>query len=232
MRLDHGERLAAWLEDAWIERYLERQLATGEEAWFEAYVMDKADLLDRLDVDSDLRDGLVPVSRDSSEDAEVDSGSLPTEKPTSSGPIPLPLRSTVRRIRLTQALALAASLVVGLGVGVLARRPAVDAPALVASPTRIVYDIVRDEQSPARIEHADSDSPYVLMEVAVPPGAERIRLKTENAPEQELTPSPDGFVSFLVKRKALKKFRLAEVSYALDGMTHVRRIDAPGGVSD
>jgi hypothetical protein len=57
----------------------------------------------------------------------------------------------------------------------------------------------------------------VLVEVAVPPGAENIVLKMAQTPEQGLTPSPDGFVSFFVRRETLAKSRDARIEYRILG---------------
>jgi len=72
----------------------------------------------------------------------------------------------------------AASLLIGVGVGALGRgaRSADVDHGVIASPTRIIYDTMRGDSTPARIEHATSQSTYVLVEVAVPLGAEHITL--------------------------------------------------------
>ncbi len=54
----HGDTLATWLEDAWLERYLDRELTDAETAWFEAYMLDKPRLIAAIDSDTSLRDGL------------------------------------------------------------------------------------------------------------------------------------------------------------------------------
>ena len=225
---DPGARMTPWLEAAWLQRYLERQLDAEEAAWFEAYLMDKPELVDRLEADSDLRDGLVEVSRGAAAgsgrrvpaaQAVAATGGAGAEaavdtRAAAAGAVASSDKSTARaqlsrtaprnispRRHFSNTLAWAASLIVGVGIGWTSQRSTSqpDLPVLMASPTRIVYDAVRDERTPPRIEHADSKSPYVLIEVAVPPGAEHVRVKMENGFEQELLPSPEGFVSFLTK---------------------------------
>jgi hypothetical protein len=229
MLRDPGSRMTSWLEAAWLQRYLERRLDAEETAWFEAYAMDKPELIDRIEADSDLRDGLALSSSRAAaaaghnisparataaaEKASVENeeaivavpvasidASKATQSPRATAPGVVP-----RRRGITETLALAASLIAGVGIGWVSQRSTTsqpDAPALMASPTRIIYDAVREERTPPRIEHADSKSPYVLIEVAVPPGAEHVTVKMENGAEQELVPSPEGFVSFLVDRGA------------------------------
>lgn len=225
---DPGARMTPWLEAAWLQRYLERRLDAEEAAWFEAYLMDKPELIDRLEADSDLRDGLAGASRGAADanghgapatqavtvvsaagaEAAVDTKTVAKGTVASIDASTQVQRSQApaqtispRRRRFANALALAASLIAGVGLGWVAHRSPSqpDLPALMASPTRIIYDAERDERTPPRIEHADSKSPYVLIEVAVPPGAEHVRVKMENGSEQELVPSPEGFVSFLTK---------------------------------
>ena len=81
-----------------------------------------------------------------------------------------------------------------------------------ASPTRIIYDTMRGGPSPPRVEHADSDSPYVLIEIAVPPDAEQVRLSVHGE-QSSLTPSAEGFVSFLIDRRELAAADRPQVSY-------------------
>ena len=44
--------MADWLESAWLARYLDRQLAGDEQAWFEAYLLTRPKLppLDKDDL--------------------------------------------------------------------------------------------------------------------------------------------------------------------------------------
>ena len=45
-------RMRAWLEQAWLIQYLDRQLASKETAWFEAYAMERLELLRTIDADT------------------------------------------------------------------------------------------------------------------------------------------------------------------------------------
>ena len=229
--------MPAWLEQTWMVRYLDHQLASEEADWFEAYALDKPDLLATIEADTRLRDALAAdaalLHREGSPDAGGRHGGASDEDPKVVGePAPpayvrekvdvrdqAAVRTAADR-RAPAWLAMAATLVLGLGVGWIGTRsltPDNAAPELVASPKRIIYDTMRGEPTPPRVEHADSVSPYVLIEVAVPPGAENITLKMGDALEQKLTPSPDGFVSVLALRDNATIGQVGEIRYSFSG---------------
>src|SRR5512144_1617402 len=79
-------RMTPWLEQAWMERYLERQLADDELEWFEAYLLDKPHLLDRWSTDLALRDGVDLLNRQG-KTAEASAGSSALDSPASSTPV-------------------------------------------------------------------------------------------------------------------------------------------------
>jgi len=232
-------RMTAWLEQAWMVRYLDRQLAGEEANWFEAYALDKPELLAMIEADTRLRDALAADASIRHMERSIDrggrQGGATGDMPSGvSEPTPLAYardksearektqaeaRSTQHR-RAPVWLAMAATLVLGLGLGFVGTRslaPDSAAPELIASPTRIVYDTMRGEPTPPRVEHADSKSPYVFIEVAVPPGAENIVLKMGNSQEQSLSLSPDGFASFLIPRNIFNSTRKADLAYVVDG---------------
>ena len=226
-------RMTAWLEQAWMVRYLDRQLASEEANWFEAYALDKPELLAMIEADTRLRDALASDASIRHMERSVDrggrQGGATGDAPRGvSEPVPLAYgrekteahaQAKVRFAANGRApawLAMAATLVLGLGLGWIGTRslaPDNAAPELVANPTRIIYDTMRGEPTPPRVEHAESKSPYVFIEVAVPPGAANITLKLGDAPEQKLTVSPDGFVSFMVPRIAGAASHNAYVRY-------------------
>ena len=230
-------RMTAWLEQAWMVRYLDRQLASEEADWFEAYALDKPELLAMIEADTRLRDALASDASIRHMERSVDRGGRQggATGDTPSGvrePTPLAYARDNAEVRAQEKvlfaasgrapawLVMAATLVLGLGLGFVGTRslaPDNAAPELIGSPTRIVYDTMRGEPTPPRVEHADSNSPYVFIEVAVPPGAENITLKMGDAPEQKLTITPDGFVNFLLERKLVSKREHTKVSYVLHG---------------
>ena len=230
-------RMTAWLEQAWMVRYLDHQLASEEANWFEAYALDKPELLAMIEADTRLRDALAADASIRHMERSVDhggrQGGATGDAPSGvSEPTPLAYARDKAEVRDQAAvrtaanrrapawLAMAATLVLGLGLGFVGTRslaPDNAAPDLVASPTRIIYDTMRGEPTPPRVEHADSKSAYVLIEVAVPPGAENISLKMGDAPEQKLTASPDGFVSVLVHRDDTTSAQAGEIRYEISG---------------
>jgi hypothetical protein len=229
-------RMTNWLEQVLLARYLDRQLTGKEAAWFEAYALDKPELLAMIEADTRLRDALAtgaPAHPTEERVERVGRRGGATNEAIANGNEAVQARQSSSagaqgRAHSRMWLAMAAALVLGLGTGFLGTRALRDGgsiPAVVASPTHIVYDTMRGEATPPRIEHAGSASAYVLVEVAVPPGAEHIVLNVENAAEQILTPSPDGFVSFLMERKAATGGHKATLSYALDNRTQKRSID-------
>lgn len=210
-------RMPAWLEQAWLTRYLDRQLSGDETAWFEAYALDKPELLDVIDADTRLRDALTADSSAGRTDAPPRDESAVA---STSAAIPfqrVQKANSPSHRDASRWLPLAAALVLGLGSGAFAVRllaPQGNAD-VVASPTRVIYDTMRGEAAPPRVEHADSASPFVLIEVAVPPGAQNIILHMDGKTDQALAPSPDGFVSVLLARGMLQQHHLPTVSYSL-----------------
>ncbi|HSE11072.1 MAG TPA: hypothetical protein VLB69_00430 [Rudaea sp.] len=231
--------MTAWLEQVWTVRYLDRQLTSEEATWFEAYALDKPDLLAMIEADTRLRDALAADASMRHKERSVDGerrqgGATGDMLPGGGEPTPIapaqddPAAHASRYRPVPAWLAMAATLVLGLGLGWVGARssaPRNAVPRLVASPTRIIYDTMRGEPTPPRVEHADSNSPYLLVELAVPPGAENITLKMGDAPEQKLTPSPDGFVSFLVGRDEAVRGSKASVRYSRSGNATTQTLD-------
>jgi len=252
-------RMSAWLEQAWLIQYLDRQLAGEEAQWFETYAMERRELLATIEADTRLRDALAAAASIRHTDMSVDGGGRPggaadstlaaSELPGETGQggadsdshkpgtgkstaipikrIPPRTQSKLRQWRAAPSwLAIAASLLFGVGVGALGRgaRSADIAPGVISSPTRIIYDTMRGDSTPARIEHATSQSPYVLVEVAVPLSAEHITLDIGDGKERALDRSPDGFVTFLADRNTLAAAADAHVSYSAGGRTQMRSL--------
>jgi hypothetical protein len=248
-------RMSAWLEQAWLVQYLDRQLAGKEAQWFETYAMERRKLLATIEADTRLRDALAAAASTRHTDMSVDGGGRPggaadtkiaaSDEPGDTGPgadsgslklgnvVPTPVpikripprsRSNLRPWRATPTwLALAASLLLGVGIGVVGPERSTDiAPDVIASPTRIIYDTMRGDSTPARIEHATSQSPYVLVEVAVPLGADQVALDIGDGKKRALERSPDGFVTFLADRNTLAAAANAHVSYSAGGRTQTR----------
>ena len=234
-------RMAAWLEQAWTVRYLNRGLSGEEVTWFESYVLDKPELLATIESDTRLRDALAAEASARHKDRSVDSdgrqggaknapgifasgASADLDSPDAQDS---PLRSgrgpyKVRESAPPVWLAAAATLVVGLGVGAFVAL-AFDsgAPAVIASPTRIVYDTMRGPTVPPRVENSSSDSAYVLIEAAVPLGASDVTIELAGQPAQPVSVSADGFATLLVAKKSLLNkltlhYRLAAAPSSID----------------
>lgn len=212
-----GTRIAEWLEHAWLSRYLDRELSAEEVAWFEAYVLDKPDLLERIEADTELRDALAATasSESTAERAERAPHDAVAELPAS----PQHRRiSGTRRAAPRYPFAVAASLLLGLAGGWIANRALLggSAPGTLANPEHIRYDAQRGATTAPRVVHSDSRSPYRLIEVAVPPQAVDVRLHVQGAPDVSLAPPVDGFVEFLAERNV----RVLGLSYTVDGTVH------------
>lgn len=252
-------RMSAWLEQAWLIQYLDRQLAGEEAQWFETYAMERRELLATIEADTRLRDALAAAASIRHTDMSVDGGGRPggaadntaaaselplrsgqrgadpdSRKPGNGHPAPVPIKripprtqSSLRPWRAAPPwLAVAASLLIGVGVGALGRgaRSADIDHGVIASPTRIIYDTMRGDSTPARVEHATSQSTYVLVEVAVPLSAEHVTLDIGDGKEHALDRSPDGFVTFLADRNTLAAAADARVSYSAGGRTQMRSL--------
>jgi len=197
--------MAAWLESAWLARYLERQLDGEELAWFEAYLLDKPELLGMVEADNALRDGLGATERAS--------------RPKSSG----------RPSRMLGAgpLFAAAALVAGIGIGwILGDSGGPSMPKIIPDPTRFTYDTTRGMagEQPV-VEHQSTSAAYVLVEAYVPSEARNIRVLLQGEAARVLLPGADGFVSFLVSAAAAEKEEKVDLVYDLAGNAVVRSLD-------
>lgn len=241
-----GERMKAWLENAWMQHYLARELDDDDTAWFEAYLMDKADLVELIERDTALRDGValarkktganvvelaVRLRQPARDNEDGDQESMETEaaKPRtvarSRGKLVTGGSGTGRRVTYLRTLGVAAILAAGVGIGWGGRRAAhPDAPAIVANPTRFVFDAERGTNTKARIDHSNSASPYVLIEAPVPPGAINVEFHIGDA-SNSVSPSADGFVSILVVRNELRSGTRATLRYDIGGTSRSSLLD-------
>jgi hypothetical protein len=226
--------MTTWLEHVWLVRYLDRELSDEETRWFEAYVLDKPELLAVIEGDTSLRDALSAVAPKRHIEASVEHDG--NQSSTKSGEDSMEMSSRPRKHSESggrpwvqaQWLAMAASLMLGLGVGWLGTRmvgPGHEIPDFIASPTRILYDTMRGEVKAPLVERADSGSQYVLVQVAVPDGATDILLIVDDHPPVALTAETDGFVSALLRRGMITHGHHAMIQYTLDGQARRRTLD-------
>jgi hypothetical protein len=203
--------MAAWLESAWLARYLDRELTPDETQWFEAYVLDKPTLLAMIENENLLRDALHRPSRPATPERTSRTWeSVGTLRPA--------------RVGRLAWMASAASLLVGIALGSSALRLSLgthERDHLIGDPTRMVFDTTRGVEQKPIVEHAGSPSAYVLIEVAVPPDAEHAEL-TLGETTIALTPSHDGFVSAIVERSFIKDRSSAHLNYVSDGQAQAR----------
>ena len=208
--------MSPWLERVWLERYLERGLSAEETQSFEAYMLDKPELLEAVEADTDLRDGLAG----SAGAVEVAPAASDPGRSAVAVP-PAPRRGPAAW------LPMAATLVVGMGLGLLLQGlPDVrdKAGGVIASPTRVVYDTMRGEALEPRIEPGSPGIEAMLIEIGMPPTATHITVRIGDGPELPLVLSPDGFVSFFLPRADAGE---ALLEYEFDGSASTRRIRLP-----
>ncbi len=188
--------MPAWVEDAWMRRALERELTAEEQDWFDVYMLDKPRLLQQLEADLDLRDGLAASVAPASDGSAITA----------------PVVSAARRHRRRPHLAWlgrAASVVVSVALGWWAAtsyhaQPVTGADTdVLVDPLRIVFDTQRGGDEPVLLFNRGSSSPYLLVEVGVPLDATDVRLIRSAAPDLPLRVSSEGFVSFLWPRDRL-----------------------------
>lgn len=208
-------RMAGWLESAWMARYLERRLDEEEVAWFEAYLLDKPELMAMVEADNALRD-VVATSAPLpfAGVADLEARSARTQMP-----------DAANRRAGTARFAWVAVLALGLGLGWIGKGQLQDGavvPGVVTNPKRIVFDTMRGAQEPPIVERAGSDADYVLVEVAIPSNAREVQLLLDGEPPRALDPSADGFASFLIAREVARTRQPARVRYMVDGRSFER----------
>ena len=184
--------------------------------------MDKPELLEMIEVDTQLRDGLAANSgevHDDMSEVSTKQAAVSERGVGRAGAHPAFHEGNKK-------IALAASLVLGLGVGWVVHRsivPSVETPTVIASPPRLVYDRMRGATPAPRIENAGSTASYLLIEVAVPSGATDI-VALVGGKVVPLVTSAEGFVSFLVARSAENSRSSVAVRYKVDGQEQIQHL--------
>lgn len=217
--LDPQSRTSAWLERAWLARYLDRTLDEDEMARFEAYVLDKPELLREIDADTAVRDSMAAASPQALA-AGTEAQASAAAAQTSAGAAP----AAPARRRLMPWFAAAASLLLGLALG---QRLSTDGTAQVqASPGRVVFDTLRGEGLKPRWDTAATDtSGLLIVDVAVMSDAQKITARLPDGRELVLSPSAEGFATFIAPRALLlgKKVELSVTG--ADGQRHERTLE-------
>lgn len=210
--LPHNNPMPAWLERAWLARYLDRMLTAEESEWFELYALGKPHLIAAIEVDNDLRDGLALAG------ARVSAA-------TGASPADAAPGDAGGGWSRWQPMAWAASVVLAMTLGwafsgVGPGGPAAPLAQVVASPTRVVFDTLRGVASPPLVHPGAPDSRLVLIEVGLPPDATEVTLQWAGADPIPLIVSPDGFASFLLPREHLGNQPAPRVDYVSGGTAH------------
>lgn len=200
-------------ETQWLRDYLDRRLTGAQAVLFEAHALTHTDLLTEIEVDTALRDATILTS-----ETQRSHRAARRRSRVASRPPPM-----TRRIWLSSA----ASVVLGLGTGFLYARSyiALDEPLVAPGPTRVSFDRTRGAGQAMRVEHVDMQSPFILVEVALPPGARNPIAKVGRFPAQGLMLSLDGYAGFLVRRTFLDENGSASVAYDVDGESVVLPLD-------
>jgi len=214
--------MAAWLQSAWLARYLDRQLDAGEAAWFEAYLLDKPDLLAVVEIDNAMRDAM--ATDHAAMRPEVDVEPLLSNGREEIAPFVVDAPRNARR--WLRWIGLAAALVLGVGIGSLARHSPWSArgnAGLIVNPERIVFDAIRGGSATPIAQRGAGRSRYVFVEVAVPPTASEVHLRRGTSVEA-LVVSSEGFVSFLFDTQDAEGKTPLFVEYDIDGRRRTQTV--------
>lgn len=176
--------MAQWLEEAWLDRYLDRELEDAELEWFEAYMLDKPRLLELVEADGKLGESLA-VARDTASAARPAAQATPT------------IVRPARRPAVAAGFGLLAGVLVGVAIPALRDK----GDSIVASPQRVVFDTMRGEATTA-ISQGGGPSPLLIVDIATPHNQKIMRASAFVAGKIIALPTPvlaaDGFVTFVV----------------------------------
>ncbi|MDZ3824537.1 MAG: hypothetical protein U0S76_13115 [Pseudoxanthomonas sp.] len=219
--------MTAWLEQAWLQRYLDRALDAEEQAWFETYLLAHPHLVEAVEADTGLRDAFALAGSAGGTGEGGDAGGGDGRPGSPTRPSVVRPRPPSRR-GLPPWLGLAAGLLLGLGLAALWPTASGPGPGL-ANPTRIVFDTLRGGHSPPHIEPGDPDSPWLLVEVPVPPGSRIDSVRLEGGPQSavfgSVAATPDGFGLLLLDARATGNL---VIDYAYpDGVRNQTRFQLP-----
>lgn len=232
----HGEKLAAWLEDAWLQRYLDHELTNQEESWFETYALDKAHLLRAIECDLDLRDGLHAWQSNQGRTSTSFTATTGTTASTTTGIHRLAgvavaqRKSTSWFARFVMASALTSALL----LGALVSRwmfPMVDDEARVSAPSRIMFDALGSAGETSQSTQSAGASRSLLIDIALPPRAQAVIAYFADRSSMALPVSSGGLVSLTGSRSALLHQSPIRIVWRLDGQQHERVLDLSAKLS-
>ncbi len=223
--------MPSWLEDAWMDRYLERQLTEEESAWFEVYMLSRPHLVARLQLDNDLRDGLAAGA----DPTAVTSLDRFMQTPSKERPDPEaerrigtngPARPTFAMSGFALAASVAAAALIG-ALTVLRFPPDIKSTSVaIASPPRVVFDTLRGTRGDAVLHAGNPASRYVLIEVSLPTAANGAIYVGTDGRELPVSPGVDGFASVLVPSASLIAAAPPRLRYSINGRVVERVLEA------
>jgi hypothetical protein len=230
--IPHTPDMPHWLEDTWMDRYLERRLTDEESAWFEAYLLTRPRLVARLEADNDLRDAMQSASGAAAAAPAPARGTVGSDhdgidRSITSAPAP-------RRMIAMSGFALAASVAIAALIGALtatrfgtgADTGATAATLAIASPPRVVFDTMRGAASDAVLHAGNPASRYVLIEVSLPASVSSAQFVGADGKTLPVSPGVDGFASVLVPSAGLVGTAAPRLRYSVDGREVERVLEA------
>ena len=200
-------RMAAWLERAWLERYLDRHLSAEEEASFEAYILDKPDLLVEVESDLNLRDAVAATNG-------VPGFGIREDRNGAFGQS----IATKRRGLIGPLTALAATLVLGAGIGRYSLNTRPEGASVVASPARISFYKTRGDELESRVEQENDASTLMILDFVVDAGASSVTFAIDGATPVPLKIGKDGYASALIPRDELRLAERVHLEYTVAGV--------------
>lgn len=236
----HQGRIPEWLEQVWLERYLDRELTPSEEEWFEIYAIDKHHLVAEIENDNLLRDAIHAWARSEQPKAAEAVPVAHVAEVNDPAGVTTPASNAVRAQQSRRAtpafLSMAASmaLAAGAGAGVVAlMKDSASAPGSdsISSPRRVLIDAQRGgtESAPLVETGGTIDAP-LLVDIAVPPRAENILARFADDSSLPLTLSSDGFVSLVGSQSTLRRLAPVRLVYQVGGNTIERTLDLSGAL--
>jgi hypothetical protein len=190
-----GTQLAPWLERAWLERYLERELEPSEVEWFEAYALERPGLVAQIEIDNDLRDGL--EMSETARDVRI-------------------VTSSKRRIRLNVGVASwAAALLIGFSLGHYAFVQKSD-QSFVANPVHILVD-TRRGTTESIDDRTFADATHFVVDIALPDDVKTAQARLKNGRVVPLSVSNDGFAAIFVEKRGLGELSDAILTFTTRG---------------
>lgn len=221
--------ISSWLEDAWLERYLDRELTAAENAWFEAYMLDKPRLIAATGTGTALRHGLHvwhPQERQ-------DTGGMEFADAHRAEPAVEPNPRSKSCAAWFRPLSMAAAIVLVALLGASAVRwmiPAEIRVPAIASPNRIVFDTLRGSASAPLVDRTGDTSAPLLIDIAVPIQAAAVVAHFSDQSSLPLPISADGFVSLTGPREALLARSPIRITWTLGGGAQERQVDVGAAI--